>query len=66
MIKDFDGDIGVFGGQEKDAGDEIGIDLSRVLTRLLPAPTQMGSDGLKWARMGSVAMMLTRIGVDKG
>ena len=53
MIKDFDGDIGVFGGQEKDAGDEIGIDLSRVLTRLLPAPTQMGSDGLKWAQMDS-------------
>ena len=53
MIKDFDGDIGVFGGQEKDAGDEIGIDLSRVLTRLLPAPTQMGSDGLsglRWAQ----------------
>ena len=53
VIKDFDGDIGVFGGQEKDAGDEIGIDLSRVLTRLLPAPTQMGSDGLGWAQMGS-------------
>ena len=47
------GDIGVFGGQEKDAGDEIGIDLSRVLTRLLPAPTQMGSDGLRWAQMGN-------------
>ena len=44
------GDIGVFGGQEKDAGDEIGIDLSRVLTRLLPAPTQMDSDGLRWAQ----------------
>ena len=63
------GDIGVFGGQEKDAGDEIGIDLSSVLTRFLPAPAQMDSDGLRWAQMGSVgsvAMMLTRIGVDKG
>ena len=41
MIKDFDGDIGVFGGQEKDAGDEIGIDLSSVLTRF---PAQMGNE----------------------
>ena len=49
------GDIGVFGGEQKDAGDEIWIDLSSVLTRLLPAPTQMGSDGLRWAMSGNDA-----------
>ena len=51
----YGGDIGVFGGEQKDGGDEIGIDLSSVLTRLLPAPTQMGSDGLRWAMSGNDA-----------